>query len=611
MICRLRLHNWRSYEDLDLALDPGTTFVVAPNGVGKTSLVYGLAWAVFGGYSDVDPKKCIRAGTTRAEVQVDLNLPDGRRLVITRSIKRRGGATATYKIDGKALSEKSAQTEMEKTLGVELPVAGRLAMMLGGGHLAAHRELDLTAHLHHAFGVSHLLSASQVAQSVAKDAVKARAALRLSTKKRLYDRSALNTEIASVTAEISRLEGRGVELANLRERAVAQRSLVERHLAIADQLAHYEQMRSQLIADAERFLGGQRMADGDKKSTVSDLRHELHLSRSAASEATEGIVAARSVINAAEEAVRLLNRDTPVCPTCMRPIATDERDSAISSHQARTRTARTEIEHFELAQEATRIRSRAVARLLTRLESLQPPQVDTEIADIPDRAHADAVLQEASTALHENSQKLGAAKSRLQSLRRQIESNDQIQQEERDLRLAYRREAIALASSRMLREAADKVIESRINPIANEVRWRWKQLFANGGLTLRSDGSMVRFQANEELGWDTFSGGERTWARIVTHLLVIASTTSLPFAWFDEPLEHLDPQFRHAVAATLATATEGGTPCQLLVTTYENTLARQLANDIDSAAVLAVRESGNYTEPSPRQPRSNPIQEAS
>ena len=35
MIHRLRLRNWRSYEDLDLLLDPGTTFVVAPNGVGE------------------------------------------------------------------------------------------------------------------------------------------------------------------------------------------------------------------------------------------------------------------------------------------------------------------------------------------------------------------------------------------------------------------------------------------------------------------------------------------------------------------------------------------------------------------------------------------------
>ena len=72
----------------------------------------------------------------------------------------------------------------------------------------------------------------------------------------------------------------------------------------------------------------------------------------------------------------------------------------------------------------------------------------------------------------------------------------------------------------------------------------------------------------------------------------MGTTTALPFAWFDEPLEHLDPQLRHAVAATLATATRGGSPRQLLVTTYEDSIARQLADDIDGAEIVTIRESG-------------------
>ena len=84
--------------------------------------------------------------------------------------------------------------------------------------------------------------------------------------------------------------------------------------------------------------------------------------------------------------------------------------------------------------------------------------------------------------------------------------------------------------------------------------------------------------------------GERTWARIVTHLIVMGTTTSLPFAWFDEPLEHLDPQLRHAVAATLATATRGGSPRQLLVITYEHGIAQQLADDTDGASIIAIRD---------------------
>ena len=197
----------------------------------------------------------------------------------------------------------------------------------------------------------------------------------------------------------------------------------------------------------------------------------------------------------------------------------------------------------------------------------------------------------ASSDLDEHNQRLGAARARMDLLKVQIASDDQIKEEERNLRLVYRREAASLAGATVLREAADRMIKSRIEPMANEVRGRWKHLFTSNGLSFKPDGSITRSRDGEELSWDTLSGGERTWARIVTHLIVMSATTSLPFAWFDEPLEHLDPQLRHAVAATLATATAGGSPRQLLVTTYEHSIAQQLAEDTDGAEVIAIRES--------------------
>ena len=235
-----------------------------------------------------------------------------------------------------------------------------------------------------------------------------------------------------------------------------------------------------------------------------------------------------------------------------------------------------------------------------RLEALQRPILDTEVNGIPTRAAADASYQQASAAFDEHNQRLGGVQARLESLRAQIASDDQIRQEEGNLRLTYRREAAALAGATVLREAAEHVIQSRIEPLAKEVRGRWKHLFTNNGLTFRPDGSITRLRDDVELGWDTLSGGERTWARIVTHLIVMATTTSLPFAWFDEPLEHLDPQLRHAVAATLATATRGGSPQQLLVTTYEHGIAQQLADDTDGVAIIAIRESGTSLNPHER-----------
>ena len=591
MIHQLHLRNWRSYEDLDLRLDPGTTFVVAPNGVGKTSLVYGLAWGVFGQHSGVDPRTCIRAGADIAEVQVEFELPDGRQFSISRTAKRRGTPTATYEMNGSRLTESSALTEMEQALGTELSVAGRLSMMLGGGHIAASDTLNLESHLHHAFGVAHLLSAAETAQSVARDAEKARAAFRATTRQQLEDRSALENEIAALEAEITRLGQRSAELEHIRDSAAEQRSLVERHLALAGQWERYEQQRFHLMTTIQDLIGLPVSPDSDG-SISSLLRAELEKSERTIAEMTEGAVTARSVITAVEQAVRVLDGDHAICPTCIRPLARHERASAISMHRTQLTEAQVEARRLEEARGAKQTYAQAVSRLLAQLEALQPPDIHSEDVNVPTRATADALYQQASADLDEHNRQIGGAQARLETLKSQIASDDQIQQEERNLRLAYRREAAAFAGARVLQEAADHVIKSRIEPMANEVRGRWKHLFTNNGLTFRSDGSITRVRDGEELGWDTLSGGERTWARIVTHLIVMGTTTSLPFAWFDEPLEHLDPQLRHAVAATLATATRGGSPRQLLVTTYEHGIAQQLADDTDGVAIIAIRESG-------------------
>lgn len=46
MITRVRLSNWKVYENFDLELTPGTTFLVAGNGIGKSSFVEAVRWAL-------------------------------------------------------------------------------------------------------------------------------------------------------------------------------------------------------------------------------------------------------------------------------------------------------------------------------------------------------------------------------------------------------------------------------------------------------------------------------------------------------------------------------------------------------------------------------------
>ena len=57
---------------------------------------------------------------------------------------RGGGCSCSCLRDGRhPATGRSAVAEMERALGIDLGVAGRLSMMLGGGHFAARDTLNL------------------------------------------------------------------------------------------------------------------------------------------------------------------------------------------------------------------------------------------------------------------------------------------------------------------------------------------------------------------------------------------------------------------------------------------------------------------------------------
>ena len=75
MIGRIRLQHWRAYEDLDLRLTRPVTFFVAPNGVGKTSLVEAVRWCLLGLPDGRAAVRAIRSGHESATVELGLDLP--------------------------------------------------------------------------------------------------------------------------------------------------------------------------------------------------------------------------------------------------------------------------------------------------------------------------------------------------------------------------------------------------------------------------------------------------------------------------------------------------------------------------------------------------------
>jgi DNA repair exonuclease SbcCD ATPase subunit len=138
-----------------------------------------------------------------------------------------------------------------------------------------------------------------------------------------------------------------------------------------------------------------------------------------------------------------------------------------------------------------------------------------------------------------------------------------------------------------------ELLDDTIRPLAAEVDQRWGALFpGRGDVNTHADGDITRIVDGHQLPFDSFSTAESMGATIILRLLVAEMATNANFCWFDEPLEHLDPDVRRKVANLLSQVTSGEGPLmQVVVTTYEEPLARQLwTRDRQRVRLLDVRE---------------------
>lgn len=588
MIRRVRLEYWRSYESLDLELKPGTTFVVAPNGVGKTSLMLALAWAIFGDHSATDAKSCIRVGADEARVEVELVLPDGRCLTIERRVRRRGRGEVRGNVDGQNLDDAEVASTLKQAFGVELSVAARLALMLGGGQRALSDELDLESHLHHVFGVTNLIATTVLARKAAKDAERKRVAVRALAKERMADREKTEQELATLKEELDQQRARARELEPELQHIERQRRIAHDH---ATYVSRREEFDSEIQAVLQR---AGELIEQPATLTQDDALQRLHEARDEAErlvrDQSELRATAEGTIAASKESLELLSGATARCPACLQEIDEEQLVSACAKHQQRIRSATDSAQQHSAVEALLHAKISSLVKVIARFQAIRPPPPpSTSLSALEREANLEATHAEKVEAQKRIHHEIGGLETRIRRLSADLRSDDEVAESQRELYLAYRREGLALAAAEAFERLSRQVSEQLIEPVANEVRRRWRRLFSGDGLTLRPDGKIVRLVGGEELAWDTLSGGERIWAHIITHLLVVTSFTRLPFVWFDEPLEHLDPVLRRSVAAMLANATTQGRPKQLLVTTYENALVAQLASDTETASVVNVR----------------------
>ncbi|MDQ1742705.1 MAG: replication and repair protein RecF [Pseudonocardiales bacterium] len=565
MIRHIRIRHWRAYEDLDLWLTRPVTFFVAPNGVGKTSLVEAVRWCLLGIPDGRTAARAIRSGRDSATVELALDLPGHPDVRLRRSLGRTGTGTFSALVDGETFDEPGFQALLSSAWSADASVLD--AVVFGPPPGSRTTGFPVRDHLAQVFGVQTLLdSAAELAEQRQRLATRIKS-LRADVDATDEARPAAGRAVAELVEQLE-------AIAEQRQRLAAETAGLEPAARLATRWEHYQAeataFDAKATALATQMAGVVSVGERDLITAIDESQQEVSaaLADNAAETSAAEVRGARSAT-----AAQLLAAASGQCPTCLRPLSEHEREAALTVHGRVGEDTGTDLQQHR--EEARRLRARlaAISRFSTAIGRLRPPVEPDE----PDPGPAAvAALAEARRRFVELAERHGAITAQLAAARQRLADLDSAAADQTVLLAATREDLVLEVAETSMTALADRYLTQRINPLATEISHRWKLLFGSEGLRFDPSGQLSFSEGGVDLLLEDLSGAERATAVLVTRLLLAASATRASTIWFDEPLEHLDPARRAAVAQTLVRAAETGAVGQILVTTYEEGIARRL-----------------------------------
>lgn len=590
MITHVHIRNWRIYEELDLDLGPGVTFIVAANGVGKTSFVEAVSWALFGlTNGGSPPTDAVRASATEAWAEVTVDLGDRGTLVVRRVLTRRPTriAESTATLNGVPVGIDEIAVLLGEVFEANYSFLSRLLVPFGSREQISTKpdQMGLEQHLGRMYGVDNLQAAITDLTQRIKDnekEIKTVKAAHAADPRRITE---LRVLVAETDAHRRRLEA---DLARLEDELDQARDIEAAHLRQNEwvvQKAERDRAIAALTSTAAEMFG--RTVAPDSLGDVIATRED-ELSNSIRDlQVNQGIN--RSRIETLETNRERLDSAHDDCPVCRRPL--DDATIAL----AHTSTA-TEIDGLRQANESLALDEAHLLQDLKTVRELRvaaqriptlAPQPTVASHDDTVRASTDltTLVQEARQALLHVSTEHRHAQANLEAELSASTANDHL--------VGLWAEAAHLRAAKESTQATlTELLEGTVAPLATEISRRWTSLFPDrGAVTTTPGGQIERVLNGINLPYEAFSSGEGVGAILLFRLLVVQMATSASFCWFDEPLEHLDPDTRRDVANLLSRATNtDGALKQVVVTTYEDQLARRLQDrDPDHVRLVYVR----------------------
>ncbi len=604
MIKSVEMINWRAYEQRQIIFKPGLNFLMGANGVGKTSVLEAIAYALTGEPSTVnDRAKLLRDPNKDATVRLIFMAGEQEYLVErSQSSKKAEGARLNLIGDRKALasSQSRVTAKIEELLGVSADFLQRIIYMAEGD---VFRFLDqppgeaIDAQIRQVLGLTQMdefLKATEGAEKELKTQIK-------NVQELLADLEKQNIRDADRFDSVLRTlsQRRDIVLAQLRE---AQRN--------ADEFRHNQEsilrLKPMLSQATQALKQSPDLWNESESLSAIEIFQQLEKSQQRVSAtAQEGSVTQARLQGEQAASQRILDLLLPVadrsetlpCPVCGKPMTKSERVAIIQTIEADISKLDNEIDLSKQQQQAA---TQALAQITASLTGVR------ELRNF--LVHAGGVSVNISLPLRQLAEEVGRSedefRNELAQLEQRLETTNKalaeletersgvlaLQTRLRDMDYASPEsasEALVGLETRALtiraaKNAAEETLSVQRNIDLHSVYEQVAQVWATflgeerWQVELDKEGMPVmKDRSGREYDLSQFSGGEKTALLIMLHTIIAHHFSKVGFLLVDEPLEHLDAINRRSLVHFLVNAYKHSAFKQAIVATFEETLIRK------------------------------------
>ncbi|MBI4020681.1 MAG: SMC family ATPase [Candidatus Aenigmarchaeota archaeon] len=606
MITRVRLRGWKSHLDTDLRFFPGVNALVGIMGAGKSSVMDGLAFGLFGTTPVLQARKLtledlIMAGKDRAAVEVGFTV-GGKDFLVTREIRRGKSSSAEFRQDGALVevSPRGVTREVERALGMDYDIFAKavyaeqngldLFLKIPTGQRRQHIDRMLRLDRFEAVRTEAVAlegrvrvgreEKTRIVADLEKDGVEEKAA-------------ALGQEIRDLYAVVVQKEGDRSSAAEARQRASQDLAGVEQRQAELDRTVRMLEGLKGGLLEIELREGRNRKVVRGKDIGRMDM--EIERMENVVAQKRESLERLMGEIHAAATREKLtadnlaqISGIDGVCPLCENPVAGERKTDLMRRKAAEVTGLGQEKEQKHrvagvMAEEITTLEKTLAERRLERDRVAQAFQEIRELeAKLQDILRVKREYETAIAGLQKGAQGRDVRGLR-EVFQEQLVREREIEAELRGLRvrladkqaslqeLARRENMLATYRASLARDGAVAValegfglavkltqedlrtgFLGNVNLILETI---WRDLYPYGDFTsvrlgVAEGDYVLQLRAREWIDADTASGGERSLATLALRIAFsLAFLPTLKWLILDEPTHNLD-------AAAIATFAE-------------------------------------------------------